>query len=115
MGKIVNKIDNSPTLSRMLSLLPNFVLAITLVLTGMGWMLDVKMKPFNDYVAAQAMRQIEKQYVKIVDDPSDVKQIDLSCAIEDYACLPEKYKKQVLNDKADLIRNYNLKLLGGKK
>ena len=115
MGKIVSKIDNSPTLSRMLSLLPNFVMAITLVLGGMGWMLDVKIKPFNDYMAMQATRQIEKQYYKITNNQDDIKPIDLLCAIEDYACLPENYKKAILDDKAKAIREYNIKLLGGLK
>ncbi len=60
----------------------------------------------NVYIYGQKIRNIEKQADKILNDPDDIKSVDVQVAINDWNIIPEKYKNPLLIDKFNIVKEW---------
>lgn len=116
MGKIKEKIDGSPTLSRVVAIMSSVVPIAAALLGVFSYTLDQKLTPINNYVSIGVVRSIEKQIYKIENDPDDVKLIDLKNVLDDYSTfLDNKHKTITLETNIKRINNFYIQMGSNRK
>lgn len=115
--KLLFKVENFISIAKsLIVVIPAIISAVTYLIINFNSMIDTKLNeklaPINKYMNIQVVYEIDKQFYKIKNDPTDVKPNDLLYVVQAYPGLEITYKTPTLDDKITIIRKYYMQLEG---